>query len=105
MDQLTQKHLDYLLESLDHTDVTGFELLEVLDIRSRLASREPLLSDQEKIQLENLDRRLLSMSDFITSRISEVADLSEMRKRSHVLPSHWWWYLDEISQVKQKIAV
>lgn len=105
MDQLTQKHLDYLLESLDHTDVTGFELLEVLDIRSRLASREPLLSDQEKIQLENLDRRLLSMSDFITSRISEVADLAEMRKRSHVLPSHWWWYLDEISQVKQKIAV
>ncbi len=35
MDRLTQKHLDYLLESLDHTDVTGFELLEVLDIRSR----------------------------------------------------------------------
>ncbi|MBI5604626.1 MAG: hypothetical protein HY879_14900 [Deltaproteobacteria bacterium] len=105
MDQLTQKYLDYLLESLDHIDVTGFELLEFLDVRSRLADREPLLSDQEKVQLENLDRRFLSMSDFIKSRILEVADLAEMRKRSHVLPSHWWWYLDEISQVKQKIAV
>jgi hypothetical protein len=105
MDRITQKLLDYLFQSLDHPGVTGFELLEVLDIRSRLASREPLLSDQERTQLEDLDRRFLSMSDLITDRILEVADLGEMRKRSHVLPSHWWWYLDGISQVKQKVAV
>lgn len=105
MDRVTQKLLDYLFTSMEHEEVTGFELLEFLDIRSRLASREPLLSDHEKIQLENLDRRFLAMSDFIKSRISEVADLTEMRKRSHVLPSHWWWYLDEISQVKQRLAV
>jgi hypothetical protein len=63
------------------------------------------MSDQERSQLENLDRRLLSMADLITNRILEVADLAEMRKRSHVLPSHWWWYLDEISELKQKLAV
>jgi hypothetical protein len=100
-----QKLLDYLFASLEHEDVTGFELLELLDIRSRLASREPLLSDHERTQLEDLDRLFLSLSDSFMERMSEVADLSEMRKRSHVLPSHWWWYLDEISQVKQKVAV
>jgi hypothetical protein len=65
MDRVTQKLLDNLFHSLDHPEVTGFELLEVLDIRSRLASREPLLSDQERAQLEDLDRRFLSMSDLI----------------------------------------
>ena len=105
MDRVTQKLLDYLFTSMEHEDVTGFELLEFLDIRSRLASREPLLSDQERIQLEDLDRRFLSLTDFFMGRILEVADLAEMRRRSHVLPSHWWWYLDGISQGKQKVAV
>lgn len=105
MDRVTQKLLDYLFTSMEHEDVTGFELLEFLDIRSRLASREPLLSDQERTQLEDLDRWFLSLADSFMGRILEVADLAEMRKRSHVLPSHWWWYLDKISQVKQKVAV
>ena len=105
MDSMTQKLLDYLFKSLEYPEVTGFEWLEVMDMRSRLASREPLLSDQERTQLENLDRRFLSMMDLIRDRILEVADLTEMRKRSHVLPSHWWWYLDGISQAKQKMAV
>lgn len=102
---MTQKLLAYFGKSLDCIDVSGFELLEILDIRSRLASREPLLSDKGRIQLEGLDRRFFSLADSFVGRISEVADLAEMRKRSHVLPSHWWWYLDEISQVKQKMAV
>jgi hypothetical protein len=105
MDRMTQKLLDFLFKSLDHPEVTGFELLEVLDMRSRLAYREPLLSDPERIQMEHLDKRFLSMVELIKDRILEVANLEEMRKRSHVLPSHWWWYLDGISQVKQKVAV
>jgi len=36
--------------------------------------------------------------------ISEVANLAEMRRRAHVLPSHWWWYLDGIASDKRKLA-
>jgi hypothetical protein len=42
------------------------------------------------------------LADLWVTRISEVADLAQMRKKAHVLPSHWWWYLDEIIMRKQE---
>lgn len=104
MDKRSQELMEYLSEAINYPDVSGFELLELLDVRSRLASREPLFSEDDKVLLEGLDRRFLKMAGLLLSRISEVADLSEVRRRSHSLPSHWWWYLDEIAQGKQKMA-
>lgn len=102
MDRRSQELIDYLSEAMNHPGVSGFELLEILDIRSRLATREPLLSGDDRAHLEKVDRRFLEMADFFFERISEVADLSEMRQRAHTLPSHWWWYLDEIILAKVK---
>jgi len=104
MDKRSQELIRYLSEATDYPEVSGFELLEVLDVRSRLAPREPLLSIDDRALLEKLDKRLLQMADVLLERISEVADLCEMRHRSHILPSHWWWYLDEISLSKGKVA-
>ena len=103
MDKVSQALVDYFSETMNHPDVSGFELLELLDVRSKLASREPLFSDEDKARLEMLDRRFLQLADLWLTRISEIADLAEMRKRSHILPSHWWWYLDEIIMSKQKV--
>lgn len=103
MDLKSKKLMDYLSEGMLHPDVSGFELLEILDIRSQLASREPLLDENEKDRLENLDRQLSRLAESWAARISEVADLAEMRKRTHVLPSHWWWYLDEMSSNRHKV--
>ncbi len=97
MDLKSNKLMDYLSEGILHPEVSGFELLEILDIRSQLASREPLLNENEKARLEKMDRQLSRVAESWAERISEVADLAEMRKRNHVLPSHWWWYLDEMS--------
>lgn len=105
MDKRSQKMMKYLSEGMDHPDVSGFELLELLDLRSKLASREPLFNGKDKIRLEKLDRRLMDMADLWLERISEVADLIDMRQRAHILPSHWWWYLDEITKGKKKLAV
>ena len=102
MDRVSQELMEYLAESMHHPDVSGFELIEVLDIRSQLAAREPVLSDDDKAELETLDRQLLKLADLLLTRISEVADLAQMRKKAHVLPSHWWWYLDEITLRKQE---
>ena len=102
MDRVSKELMKYLAEVMNHPDVSGFELIELLDIRSQMASREPVLSDDDKTRLEALDRQLLDLADFWVTRISEVADLAQMRKKAHVLPSHWWWYLDEITMRKQK---
>ena len=100
---LKSKHLmDYLNESIRHLDTSGFELLEILDVRSQLASREPLLNDDDKMMLEQLDLELLQSANNVSMRIAEVANLAEMRKRAHVLPSHWWWYLDQMKMGQRK---
>jgi hypothetical protein len=102
MDRVSQELIEYLAEAMNHSDVSGFELIEILDVRSQLATREPVLSDDDKKILETLDRQLLRSADLWVTRISEIADLAQMRKNAHVLPSHWWWYLDEISMRKQE---
>ena len=104
MDTRSHELIEYLSEGINSPDVSGFELLELLDIRSRIASRELLLNEADKALLENLDRRFMRMADFLLSRISEVADLSAVRRRSHSLPSQWWWYLDEITQRKGEMV-
>jgi len=104
MDKRSRQLMDYISEAIDHPDVSGFEALELLDVRSRLASREPLLDDVDKTRLEDLDRRILQMAGSLLERISEVASLTEMRRRSHNFPSHWWWYLDQITSAKRKAA-
>jgi len=102
MDRVSQELMEYLAEAMNHPDVSGFESIEILDIRSQLAAREPVLSDDYKTELEILDRQLLKLADLWVMRIAEVADLAQMRKKAHVLPSHWWWYLDEITMRKQE---
>jgi hypothetical protein len=93
--------IEYLSQALQHLDVSGFELLEFLDVRSRLAMQEPLLSQSDRTRLEAIDRQLLQMAPSWLARISEVADLAETRQRARALPSHWWWYLDEITLTGQ----
>lgn len=95
MDLKTSKLIDTLQESIRHADVSWFEILEILDVRSQLASSEPLMDDLERARLEKLDRQMPYLAEVWNARIAEVADISEMRRRSHVLPSHWWWYLDD----------
>jgi len=102
MDRVSKGLIEYLLETINHPDLSGFELIEILDIRSQLAAREPVLSDNDKTELETIDHHLLELADLLVTRISEVADLAQMRKKAHVLPSHWWWYLDEITMRKKK---
>ncbi len=101
MDTKSKKLINFLNESIAHSDISGFELLEILDVRTRLALREPLMNDNEKTRLEKFDRKLSQSAESWAELISEVADLVEMRKRAHVLPSHWWWYLDEIGSNRQ----
>jgi len=104
MDKRSQELMDYLSEAMKHTEASGFELVELLDIRTRLSAREPLFSEDDRARLERIDSWFIKMADFLLERISEVADLAEMRQRAHILPSHWWWYLDEIAMAKGNVA-
>ena len=98
------QQIDYLWKAVQHSDVSGFEMLEFLDVRSRLAVQEPLLSQNERSRLEAIDRKLLRHAPVWLKRIREVSDLAAMRQKARVLPSHWWWYLDEITQEVAEVS-
>lgn len=87
-----------------HPESSGFEVLELLDVRSQLAELESGLSDEEREKLEEADSLFLQNADRLYESLLQVADLTEMRKRAGVAPSHWWWYLDKLLQAEKIFA-
>ena len=85
--------------SVRFPDVSGFEILELLRLRSRLAEVEPELSSAERAALEAADATFLHNAATLFRQVSEVASLEDVRKQVGVRPSHWWWYLDTLTRV------
>lgn len=79
-------------------DVSGFEILDMLDVRSRIAVLENELNDEERARLEAADDRLLRSAPAFFQSVAAIADLPETRRRSHTPCSHWWWYLERLAE-------
>ncbi|HKA56816.1 MAG TPA: hypothetical protein VKJ47_24490 [Candidatus Binatia bacterium] len=84
-----------------HPKVSGFEVLELLDIRSALAQQEGELDEKARKKLEEADGLFLKNVRQFYENVARVADLEEMRKRTAVSPSHWWWYLEKLAQAER----
>ena len=102
------KEKEHLLASfcqgVCHSKVSGFEVLELLDIRSALAQQEGELSEEARKELEEADSLFLKNARRFYVSMSQVANLEEMRRRAAVSPSHWWWYLEKLVQAEQAAA-
>ena len=94
--------LDEYLTSVECADVSGFEVIEMLNLRSRIAASEAQMSRGECRLLEEADHKMIQQAKRFYRSISEVADIAVLRSRAGVLPSHWWWYLDVL--VDQPVA-
>jgi hypothetical protein len=91
--------LEAYVKSVCFPDVSGFEILELLRLRSHLAEVEQEFTSTEQSTLEAADATFLHNAPTFYRHLSEVATLETLRKEAHVLPSHWWWYLDSLSRV------
>ena len=91
------KLLRYYIKAVKYPDVSGFEHLEMLAIRDKVAEIEPNLSPAEKDKLAEADSRLSKDAYRFYSALSHVTDLQYERKRRQIPTSHWWWYLDVLS--------
>lgn len=85
--------------SVRFPDVSGFEALDLLRLRSRLAEVEQDLTSAECATLEAADVTFLHNAPTFYRQVSEVATLEPLRKEAGVRPSHWWWYLDSLTRV------
>jgi hypothetical protein len=88
--------------SVQFPSVSGFEILEMLQARSHLALIESNLSPAERTELESADATFLAYANELYASLSEMTDLSELRTKMNVPPSHWWWHLDKLVQRKQE---
>lgn len=84
-----------------HPEVSGFEILELLDLRTQVAQLESELTKKEEEKLEESDSTFLKNANRFYENLSQVGNLSKMRKQRGVLPSHWWWYLEKLVQVEK----
>ncbi|MCE2486223.1 MAG: hypothetical protein J4F42_11965 [Desulfurellaceae bacterium] len=90
-----QEHLlTVFCQGVRYPEVSGFEVLELLDVRSALAPWEGKLSDHDRKRLEEADAVFLRQTGRFYASVAQVASLAAMRKRASVSPLHWWWYLD-----------
>jgi hypothetical protein len=85
--------------SVRFPDVSGFEILELLRLRSRLAEVEQDLTAAERAALEAADALFLQNAPALYRQIAQVTSLETLRKEAGVRPSHWWWYLDALTRV------
>jgi hypothetical protein len=93
--------LDIFCQSVRHPQVSGFEVLELLDTRSTIARQEEELSEEQRKALEAADEVFLKHASQLYESVAHVANLEEMRKRAAVPPSHWWWYLEKLKPAER----
>jgi len=84
------------------SDVSGMEHLDMLMTRSEIAKHELHLSDEERQRLLNADKLLREQAHLFYQSIREIADLASWRRDEDVPATHWWWYLDVITQMQKQ---
>lgn len=84
------------------SDVSGMEHLDMLMTRSEIVKHEPHLSDEERLRLLNADKLLRQHAHLFYQSIQKMADLASWRRDEDVPATHWWWYLDVITQMQKQ---
>lgn len=93
-----QRILGNYVKGVQFSEVSGFEVLELLDIRSRLAARESELDAAQRTQLEDTDVVFLHHASKFYEAIATLGNLKELRRRAAASCSHWWWHLEKLRQ-------
>lgn len=92
-----QQLLEHYTKAVQFPEVSGFEVLELLDVRSHLAVREGELDAAERAQLEKADEVFLQNAPLFYESVSSLGDLGDLRHRAGASCSHWWWYLEKLA--------
>jgi hypothetical protein len=84
---------------VQHSEVSGAEHLEMLQIRDRLAELESTLTSEEQNALAEADRMLVERASVFHQELIRFLDLAAYRREHGIPPARWWWYLDVISHL------
>ncbi|MDA1675544.1 hypothetical protein [Bacillus cereus group sp. TH152-1LC] len=83
-------------EVVNDTELSPFETIEALHIRSELHEQYSNLSSEEKRALFSYDLKLLRNADAMVQHIQKVYNFSKSTNSIQ----EWWWHLDKITTGK-----
>lgn len=86
------------------SDVSGMEHLEMLARRSEIAEGEHELTEEQRGRLHTADRVLVQQARRFHRAIRQIADLEAWRCEEDVPASHWWWYLDVLTELSSTVV-
>lgn len=94
--------LRYYQAAVASPTASGFEHLQMLDIRDDLEAMKSGMSAEELQLLIEADNYLFSHALTFYTELTKITDLTHERLRHTTPPSHWWWYLDVLVQLPAK---
>lgn len=88
--------------SVEMPECSGFEHLEMLQNRDRLAELETNLTEKEKQLLAAADWQLIAKAREFYLEISPFANLAKKRQSQQISSERWWWYLDVLASLPKR---
>ncbi|WP_047154575.1 hypothetical protein [Aneurinibacillus tyrosinisolvens] len=75
-------------------EVSPFESMYMLHIRSKVESEMNELTNDERKKLRNYDRQLMKNAKKMAEHIGEIYDWSISKEPL----TEWWWHLDKVGK-------
>jgi len=99
MNRLLQRYVI----AVESPEVSGFEHLDMLMVRDKLAEQNEQFTVRERALLVAADRRLFEQASVFDAALSQVTSLAYERSQRNPPPSHWWWYLDVVAGMPKAV--
>jgi hypothetical protein len=88
-------------EEVTDVEVSPFESIDMLHLRSRLNKDSHKMTLKERILLMKFDLRLLENVDKMVEHIGETYDFS-----NSIEPlEEWWWHLDKVASNELEVEI
>lgn len=91
-----QELLERYVDGVRFPPSNAFDVIELLQTRSRLAAVEDALDDAQQAALQDADDLFLRQAPAFHDGVSGLGDMDELRRRHQVPRLHWWWHLERL---------
>lgn len=96
-----QKTIEQYGQDVSDFEVSPFETLDMLHLRSRLSEEFHNMTLKERILLMKYDLQLLENVDQMGQHIESVYDFSNSKEPYE----QWWWHLDKVALGELEVEI
>jgi len=95
------KDIEQYGQDVSDFEVSPFETINMLHLRSRLNKESHHLTVKERILLMKYDLELLENVDLMVEHIKTVYDFSKSTEPQE----EWWWHLDKVASGELEVEI